>query len=234
MCKILQIKHACRHAVNFHLSECLGAFASNTTPPSRPRKNCRQTPYIRVYHSNCCGDCIQQDTEVECDCRRQQVLLEMEAIQKRLDDPNADWRLMENDANELEQARKRLLAVDEANHEIVSGASRAFPGTSDYVDRRKIVGRRRVRGSLLRTEVHADMVEASAKERGTGNGWCRNSMAQSCGEIARAGLQRPGRSGSVEGHECLDSSLQADLVQPATLGGKTSMLGEVGGEFTEV
>ncbi len=226
MCKILEIKHACGHAVDFHISVCLGGFSRNTNHTNRPRKKCRQTPYIRVSHSNYCGKCIQHDTELDCDRRRQQALAGMEAVQERLDDPNADWRLMDNDANELEQARKMLLAVDEANREIMSGASRAFPGTSEYVDRRNTVGRRRVRGSLLRTEVHADMVEASAEHRSTGNGWCWNDVAESCAEIACARLQRLGRNGPVEGHECLDSSLPADLVKEATLGGKTSMAGE--------
>jgi len=229
MCKILEIKHACGHAVDFHISVCLGGFSRNSNHTNRPRKNCRQTPYLRVSHSNYCGKCSQRDTEVGCNRRRQQVLAEMETVQKRLDDPNADWRLMDDDANELEQARRRLLAVDDANREIMFGASRAFPGTSDYDHRRNIVGRRRVRGSLLRTEVHVDMVEASARSAehgGTGSGWCWNDVAKSCAEIAYATLQQPGRNGSVEGHECLDSALPADSVEPAPLAGKDRIGGE--------
>ncbi|KAK5698684.1 hypothetical protein LTR97_006332 [Elasticomyces elasticus] len=127
MCKTLQIVHFCNHAVNFNLSSCLGAYATKPTAWTRSRKHCRQSPYLRIRHRTACGDCIQRNTELEGDRLRQQALSEVEAIQKHLDDPDTDWRLIEQYADERKVASRNVEAVEKLNRRVMSEAKRAFP-----------------------------------------------------------------------------------------------------------
>ncbi|KAK4894499.1 hypothetical protein LTR27_007385 [Elasticomyces elasticus] len=168
MCKTLQIVHFCNHAVNFNLSSCLGAYATKPTAWTRSRKHCRQSPYIRIRHRTACGDCIQRSTELEGDRLRQQALSEVEAIQKHLDDPDTDWRLMEQYADERKVASRNVEAVEKLNRRVMGEAKRAFPGTSTLVvNRREVTHRRRIRGSLLRYEVTAEALQANSKKNKT-------------------------------------------------------------------
>ncbi|KAK5681953.1 hypothetical protein LTS10_006488 [Elasticomyces elasticus] len=168
MCKTLQIVHFCNHAVNFNLSSCLGAYATTPTAWTRSRKHCRQSPYIRIRHRTACGDCIQRNTELEGDRLRQQALSEVEAIQKHLDDPDTDWRLMEQYADERKVASRNVEAVEKLNRRVMGEAKRAFPGTSTLVvNRREVTHRRRTRGSLLRYEMTAEALQADTKKNKT-------------------------------------------------------------------
>ncbi|KAK3651585.1 hypothetical protein LTR56_004314 [Elasticomyces elasticus] len=168
MCKTLQIVHFCNHAVNFNLSSCLGAYATKPTAWTRSRKHCRQSPYLRIRHRTACGDCIQRNTELEGDRLRQQALSEVEAIQKHLDDPDTDWRLIEQYADERKVASRNVEAVEKLNRRVMSEAKRAFPGTSTLVvNRREVTHRRRVRGSLLHYEVTAEALQADFKKNKT-------------------------------------------------------------------